>query len=89
MTYLSDCAIERVAFKPQLLLHPLALLLFVVVILIVALKLQIMDGVTKVVPVLVIFEIGNEFVDVHVVCLERAPGRQVNVADDLVDSQTT
>ena len=88
-TNLSDRTIQRIAFEAQLLLHPLTLLLFVVVILVISLKLEVMDGVSKVVPILVVLQIGDKLVDVHVIGLERASGRQVNVPNDLVDTKTT
>ena len=85
---LPDGAIERVSLKPELFLHLLALLLLVVVILIIPFKCEHVDCVPKIMLVFFVLQVWHELVYVHEVGLEGATGRQMNVSNNFIDTQT-
>ena len=83
-TYPALSAIKRVRSNAKLLLEVLAEFRLVDVVLVVALERQVVDLVREVVPVAVRAQVRHELVQVVRARAERAAGREVDVADDLV-----
>ena len=81
--------IERVRLDAQAVLQLLPQPRVARVVLVVALERQVVDLVREVVPIAVRAQVRHELVQVVRARAERAAGREVDVADDLVHAYTT
>lgn len=89
ITYVSDRLVKRVGLHSHLLTHLRAGSVFERVVLVVALKRELVDGVREIMAAAFFAEVRYKLIEIAPACLEGASGGEMDVADDLVHAHTT
>lgn len=87
--YLLGSVVQGIALDTQLLLEPPSRSINGDMVLLLAREAELVDRVSEIVAVAVVFEVRNEFVDGLRAGAEGATRREVDVTDDLVYTDET
>ena len=87
--YPSVGSIEGIRVDTESALHLSALLRLCEVVLVISFKCEIVNSMGEVMPVSIVTEVGYEFMNIHVVCLERASERELKISNHLIHSDAS